>query len=506
MRPAMNYHAGANTSDMWSSDSTSLSHRRTLGLEKTSKSHDRKRRAEYVWHQDVLNLQFADWVVRTLSKDPLASLADGGRDYIQAVKKLEDRYLRQHGAVFTFGSGECGQLAHGIDSEQDLMVRRPRIVHSLNEKQVRSIACGGLHTLTVGADGRVWSWGCNDDHALGRPTKGEEENHPGLVEGISGHVVEAACGDCHAAVVTLDGKLYTWGSYKDKEGKQFFHPPQETKDKVRRTQMEPMLLAIGDNSRVANIACGASFSVALLDDKTVMSWGLGEAGELGRPCGPMKPDGENYDNRCIYAEHMTPSLCVTGNGDPLPPMKSVGCGMYHLLVVSGSGSAVYTSGLNNYGQLGLGDTENRTKLEEVVDLDGLGVVKASGGNHHSVAMTAKGRVLAWGRADYGQLGQGAVQSSAGTFEPRPCLTKIPDGAGRVVDMACGANHNLVLTGKNRVFTWGFGESYALGHWSDKDELLPKEMDLSKSKELKNVSILQVSGGGCHSAILGSVTK
>lgn len=53
------------------------------------------------------------------------------QDYVDHVSSLEDRYLRVYGEVLTFGSGDCGQLAHGIDEDEDLMVKYPRVVHSL---------------------------------------------------------------------------------------------------------------------------------------------------------------------------------------------------------------------------------------------------------------------------------------------------------------------------------------------------------------------------------------
>ena len=55
------------------------------------------------------------------AQDPAASLAEGSRDYVAAVSTLEERYLQQHGEVYTFGSGECGQLAHGCEEEKDLI-------------------------------------------------------------------------------------------------------------------------------------------------------------------------------------------------------------------------------------------------------------------------------------------------------------------------------------------------------------------------------------------------
>ena len=45
---------------------------------------------------------------------------------------------------------------------------------------VKELVCGGLHTGALTLDGRLFTWGCNDDEALGRPG---EESSPALVEG-----------------------------------------------------------------------------------------------------------------------------------------------------------------------------------------------------------------------------------------------------------------------------------------------------------------------------------
>jgi alpha-tubulin suppressor-like RCC1 family protein len=90
-----------------------------------------------------------------------------------------DRYLRRHGEVLTFGSGDCGQLAHGVEEDEDVMVKYPRVVHSLREKKVCGIACGGLHNAVFTESGHVFTWGCNDDASLGRDG---DENMPILVQ------------------------------------------------------------------------------------------------------------------------------------------------------------------------------------------------------------------------------------------------------------------------------------------------------------------------------------
>ena len=53
---------------------------------------------------------------QALSENPLADLVDASNDYLQYAKDLEERYLRRYGEVFTFGSGECGQVGREAGS------------------------------------------------------------------------------------------------------------------------------------------------------------------------------------------------------------------------------------------------------------------------------------------------------------------------------------------------------------------------------------------------------
>lgn len=94
---------------------------------------------------------------------------------------MEDRYLRKYGEVLTFGSGDCGQLAHGTENFEDMEVKYPRIVYSLRDKKVCGIACGGIHNAIYTESGQVYTWGCSDDGSLGRVG---DESIPLLVEVI----------------------------------------------------------------------------------------------------------------------------------------------------------------------------------------------------------------------------------------------------------------------------------------------------------------------------------
>lgn len=73
-----------------------------------------------------------------------------------------------------------------------------------------------MHTLALSIEGKVWSWGCNDDAVLGRSGA---ENVPMLIPGLAAHyIVDVACGDSHSGAVTKDGDVFTWGTYKGSGG------------------------------------------------------------------------------------------------------------------------------------------------------------------------------------------------------------------------------------------------------------------------------------------------
>jgi Regulator of chromosome condensation (RCC1) repeat len=57
---------------------------------------------------------------------------------------------------------------------------------ALRNVQVVQIACGGMHTAALTADGGVWTWGVNDEGALGRFTAGDLWEKSGLGQGEPG--------------------------------------------------------------------------------------------------------------------------------------------------------------------------------------------------------------------------------------------------------------------------------------------------------------------------------
>ena len=141
--------------------------------------------------------------------------------------------------IYAFGTGDNAELGLGPEVNAKV-VKRPRLnAHLLPEKVgIVAVAIGGMHGLALSHEGKVYSWGVNDQYALGRETKytppmrdvgsdddsdsdGEEplnplESTPMLItEFPEGTVItNIAAGDSISIAVTDTGKVYGWGTFR----------------------------------------------------------------------------------------------------------------------------------------------------------------------------------------------------------------------------------------------------------------------------------------------------
>lgn len=74
------------------------------------------------------------------------------------------------------------------------------------------------------------------------------------------------------------------------------------------------------------------------------------------------------------------------------------CGAHHAVALDAKG-VVFSWGLNDRGQLGLGDKKNRREPTRVLALKRHVIVDIAAGRDFSAAVDENGRVFCWGRND-----------------------------------------------------------------------------------------------------------
>ncbi|XP_041087445.1 regulator of chromosome condensation-like [Polyodon spathula] len=117
------------------------------------------------------------------------------------------------GLVLVLGQGDVGQLGLG----EDVMERKRAVLLALPEETTQ-VEAGGMHTVCLSQSGSVYTFGCNDDGALGRDTSEEGlEMVPGKVE-LENRIVQVSAGDSHTAALSENGVVYIWGSFRVRDG------------------------------------------------------------------------------------------------------------------------------------------------------------------------------------------------------------------------------------------------------------------------------------------------
>lgn len=148
------------------------------------------------------------------------------------INKLPSRKLN----VYAFGTGDNSELGLGPEPNAKI-VKRPRLNPFLLPEKVGivAVAIGGMHGLALTHTGQVYSWGVNDQYALGRETKveareknvdesdsddeeplNELESTPMLIDSFpEGTVItRIAAGDSISVAVTDTGKVWSWGTFR----------------------------------------------------------------------------------------------------------------------------------------------------------------------------------------------------------------------------------------------------------------------------------------------------
>jgi alpha-tubulin suppressor-like RCC1 family protein len=334
-------------------------------------------------------------------------------------------------SLYTWGQGEDGQLGHH-DSED---IYRPKEVADLADVELATVSCGAHHTIAVTAAPKreVYAWGWGDFGRLGNGDPGDRLA-PTPITALSGiPVLHVACGDSHCLVVAVDGKLYSFG--RNQNGQLGLG---DTEDRLTPCLVRSL---VDRGARVRRAAGGAEHSAITAVGGTMFTFGWGRYGNLGHghardlhvPTLVESLEGQNVtDPICGWrhsaaltntgrlwtfgwskygqlghgdtADHWTPKRLPEFAGGPI---TSASGGWRHMCALAGSTGTLYAWGWNHFGQLGDGSREDAHSPREISVGNGEAVKTVACGWRHTVAVAgAEDEVYTWGRCVNGQLGHG----------------------------------------------------------------------------------------------------
>ncbi|CAL1381160.1 unnamed protein product [Linum trigynum] len=364
----------------------------------------------------------------------------------------------------------------------------------LPHHRVLLISAGASHSVALLSRNVVCSWGRGEDGQLGHGDA-EDRLSPTQLSRLDGHqIASVTCGADHTTAYSdSTSEVYSWGwgdfgRLGHGNSSDLFTP-------------QPIKALHG--LKIRQIACGDSHCLAVTMDGEVQSWGRNQNGQLG--LGTMEDalvphkiqafQGIRIKMVAAGAEH---TAAVTEDGelygwgwgrygnlglgdrnDRLLPekvslsneekMDIVACGWRHTISVSSSGG-LYSYGWSKYGQLGHGDFEDHLTPHKLEALGESFITQISGGWRHTMAVTSDGKLYGWGWNKFGQVGVGDNADHCS-----PVQLKFPRNQ-KVVQIACGWRHTLAVTDRQNVFSWGRGTNGQLGHGESMDRNLPKMIE------------------------------
>ncbi len=208
--------------------------------------------------------------------------------------------------------------------------------------------------------------------------------------------------------------------------------------------------------------------------------------------------GQLGDNGNAGTRRNTPGLVVDSSGVPLAGIVAIAAGQDHALALAADGT-VYAWGRNQYGQLGNSFTSDYLSSAYPVydaNFNPINAVAVAAGGYHSLAVLANGTVLAWGYNSNGQLGNGTEGANTGSATPKPV-----SGLTNAVAVAAGQYHSLALLSNGRVSAWGYDLDGELGDGGSQDSDLPKPVPIQSGTAGGAAAITQISAGQYHSLAL-----
>jgi len=359
--------------------------------------------------------------------------------------------VASNSTLWCWGSNEKGQLGIGVGtSGTGAKTTVPTLVGT--DEDWTTVYGGPDHTCGVKSDKSLWCWGDNTSGQIGTGSSGGVVEEPKQV-GSDTDWFQVSLGGAHTCATKTDRSLWCWGyNVWGQLG-------------IGSIQSEPNPMPVNAVLDVTSeiekdwtkVALGNHFSCATKTGGSLWCWGNGTLGEMGNDMSvagnknPVEVVGvDSWVN--VGASLNGTVVCgiqsatngdrslwcwgwgnkglgpTAGNSHPVPTkvemqptdLGGVLAGRSHMCVTTTFPPVRWCWGSNEFGQLGNGEVDT-----VVYEPTSFGVLKvyhklALGGNH-TCLMEDHGRLQCWGSNTYGQIGNG--KSGAEEMEPSPVLIK-----------------------------------------------------------------------------------
>jgi alpha-tubulin suppressor-like RCC1 family protein len=324
-----------------------------------------------------------------------------------------------------------------------------------NIKDITRIICGRYHTFVIKNDGTVWATGRTANGELGLGDTTDRNTFTQLSSSFN-NPKQISCGEYHTFIVKQDGTVWATG-YNVQGQLGLGHNSNRT----TFTQLSSSF------NNPKQISCGGYHTFLIKQDGTVWATGRNDYGQLGLG---------DTNNRTTFTQ-----LSSSFNNP-----KQISCGGYHTFLIKQDGT-VWATGRNDYGQLGLGDTNNRTTFTQLSSSFN-NPKQISCKYYHTFLIKQDGTVWATGWNYYGQLGLGDTTN-------RNSFTQLSSSFNNPKMISCGSSYTFIVKQDGTIWATGYNGSgqLGLGDTTNRNTFTQISSSFNNPK--------QISCGGYHTFIV-----
>lgn len=303
---------------------------------------------------------------------------------------------------------------------------------------VAFVVTGDTGTCARRGDGSLLCWG---DNRYGQLGVGDDATHAGPQEviaawpGVAKVYLPSGTGDLTASQsvfacsIDTSAGFWCWGD----------NTFGQLGDGTMTQHPSPTRVALqndaGTTAGVQRACVGASHTCAVTSDGNIWCWGNNASGQLGTGDTMPRSMPTRIDNSMLGTQ-----------------ITSLQCGAQHTCAVTAK-PALWCWGSNAYGQLGVGDTMDRS-TPTLVKLPTT-VGRVGTGGTYTCAFDTLGAVWCWGNGASGQLGIGNTSNQSLPMQ----VSGLP---AKVTQVWTGGAHACVLDTTNSLWCWGDNQYGQLG--------------------------------------------
>jgi len=333
-----------------------------------------------------------------------------------------------------------------------------------------SVVSGLNYSIAIDTEGRLWSWGSNQNGQTGLGTIAGTTHVPTLIDTEMARFQKVTMDSGATIAIDTEGRLWSWG---------FNQNGQTGQGVTTGSTLNPTMINTGTTT-FQFIVSEHNFTVAIDTEGRLWSWGLNQIGRTGQGITTghtTVPTMINSVTATFQMASITDRAVValdtqghlwswganisgqtglgTTEGSTLnPTMINTGMSRFSYIasdwrftIAISTLGHLWSFGTNALGRTGLGitsgDTLTPTQITTGTIFSSLAV-----SNSNNIAIDSEGRLWSWGSNGDGRTGQGTTTGS--TSVPTPIET----GAIRFNSVHVMGTFSIAIDSEGRLWSWG----------------------------------------------------